>query len=161
MVFAGYSGFLQKLWLASHDLPAIWQKKWRKAKLQIVAHLTFANVIIKAYVFECKSLLLLCSADKTVNSDYEIFTQRIKDVCIMMIHHLTLIQKLIYPLALRGKQLYEIAKLVALIFAGTCNRWTRCELIIINLSSCIIRSTLRLLATAFFINNEAPPRHLY
>ena len=34
--FGGYSGFLQQLQLASNDLAATWQKKWRKTKFQIV-----------------------------------------------------------------------------------------------------------------------------
>ena len=33
VVFTGYSGFLHHLQLASHDLAAIWQKKWRKNEI--------------------------------------------------------------------------------------------------------------------------------
>ena len=33
LVYAGYSNFLHKLQLASHDLAAIWQKKWREIKI--------------------------------------------------------------------------------------------------------------------------------
>ena len=32
MVFAGFSGFFHLLQQASHDLAAIWQRKWRKSK---------------------------------------------------------------------------------------------------------------------------------
>ena len=33
VAFGGYSGFLHQLQLASHELAAIWQKKWRKIKI--------------------------------------------------------------------------------------------------------------------------------